>query len=324
MQRRYPDTSHVRLKALKSTFMAEGALCGATLYRPEDAPPDQELAAILMLGGWGSVQRAMTSSFAHSFVEAGFAVMEFDYPGWGDSGGFPRQGIDPWRRTRVADTALVHLKSRPGVAAHRIVLWGTSFGGGHVVDLASQHPELKGAIIQVPMLDGLAATLATPPLRLIKMAAMGLLDMIMPGRPLYLPTLSRKGEFGTMDRDGAWDAMEIALAAWGDRAYDNRVAARSVHTMPFYRPWRRLKHVKIPMLMIGATGDTVAPFVADKVRRVGNPQVQVIEIDANHFDPYFDPLFPQVLAHQLRFLARDLKLGDAARAKGVARMKVGA
>jgi len=107
-----------------------------------------------------------------------------------------------------------------------------------------------------------------------------------------------------MDRDGAWDAMERALAAWQDRGYDNRVAAQSVLTMPFYRPWLRLKDVKIPMLMIGATGDTVAPFVSDKVRRVGNPHVQVIEIDANHFDPYFDPLFPEVLGYQLRFLRR--------------------
>ncbi|WP_052162208.1 alpha/beta hydrolase [Aquabacterium sp. NJ1] len=302
MNRRYPDTSHVRLREIKSTFTAEGALCAATLYVPADASPDQALPAILMVGGWGSVQRALTSSFTHSFVEAGFAVMEFDYPGWGESGGFPRQGINPWRRTRVADTALAHLKAQPMVAAHRITLWGTSFGGGHVVDLASQHPEIKSAIIQVPMLDGLATTLATPPLRLLKMATLGLLDLLKPGRPIYIPTLAKPGEFGTMDRDEAWQAMEIALDAWKDRAYDNRVAARSVHTMPFYRPWLRLKDVKIPMLMIGATGDTVAPFVSDKVRRVGNPNVQVIEVDANHFDPYFDPLFPQMLAHQLAFL----------------------
>lgn len=302
--RRYPETSHVRLRTIKSTFTAEGALCAATLYVPQDARPDQELPAILMLGGWGSIQRAMTSSFTHSFVEAGFAVMEFDYPGWGDSGGFPRQGINPWRRTRVADTALAHLKSQPMVAAHQITLWGTSFGGGHVVDLATQHPELKGAIIQVPMLDGLAATLATPPARLLKMTCLGTLDQIKPGASIYVPTLARQGEFGTMDRDGAWNAMEIALDALTGRGYDNRVAAKSVLTMPFYRPWLRLKDVKIPMLMIGATGDTVAPFVSDKVRRVGNPQVQVIEIDANHFDPYFDPLFPEVLAHQLKFLRR--------------------
>ena len=302
--RRYPDTSHVRVRSIKSTFMAEGALCAATLHVPQDTAPDQQLPAILMLGGWGSIQMALTSSFTHSFVEAGFAVMEFDYPGWGDSGGFPRQGINPWRRTRVADTALAHLKSQPLVLAHEITLWGTSFGGGHVVDLATQHPELKGAIIQVPMLDGLAAMFATPLGRLVKMVGLGILDLIKPGAPICVPTLAREGEFGTMDRDGGWEAMEAALAAYPDHKYDNRVAARSVLPLPLYRPWQRLKDVKIPMLMIGATGDTVAPFVSDKVRRVGNPNVHVIEVDANHFDPYFDPLFPEMLAPQLRFLRR--------------------
>lgn len=51
--------------------------------------------------------------------------------------------------------------------------------------------------------------------------------------------------------------------------------------MPLYRPWLRLKYVKVPMLMSGTTGDTVAPFVSDQVRQVGNPNVQVIEIDAD-------------------------------------------
>ncbi len=30
----------------------------------------------------------------------------------------------------------------------------------------------------------------------------------------------------------------------------------------------------------------------------------VAKVAANHFDPYFDPLFPQMLAHQLKFLRR--------------------
>ncbi len=302
--RRYPNTSHVRVRSTKSTFMAEGALCAATLHVPHDLPPDQPLPAILMVGGWGSIQLALTSSFTHRFVEAGYAVMEFDYPGWGDSGGFPRQGINPWRRTRVADTALAHLKSQAQVLAHDITLWGTSFGGGHVVDLATQHPELKGAIVQVPMLDGLAATFATPIGRLLKMVALGLLDLVKPGAPICIPTLSEEGGFSTMDRDGGLQALQAALAAHPDRKYDNRVAARSVLPLPLYRPWLRLKDVQIPMLMIGATGDTVAPFVSDKVKRVGNPNVQVIEVAANHFDPYFDPLFPGMLAHQLKFLRR--------------------
>ena len=104
--RRYPDTSHVRVRAIKSTFTAEGALCGATLHVPEDTHTDQQLPAILMLGGWGSVQMAMTSSFTHSFVEAGFAVMEFDYPGWGASGGFPSHGLDRSRDITAEGGAL--------------------------------------------------------------------------------------------------------------------------------------------------------------------------------------------------------------------------
>lgn len=304
MLRRYHDTSSVRLTTIKSVFEAESAPCAATLYLPADADPATQRPAVLMVGGWGSVQQALTSSFTHSFVQAGYAVMEFDYPGWGDSGGAPRQGINPWRRTRVADRALVHLKAHPMVAAHRITLWGTSFGGGHVVDLASQHPEVKGAVIQVPMLDGLAATRATPLPRLLRLTLLGLLDAVLPGRPICVPTLAPAGGFGTMDRDGAWEALRLALDAWPGHAYDNRVAARSVLTMPLYRPWRRLKDVQVPMLMIGAKGDTVAPFVSDKVRRVGNPQIEVAEIEADHFDPYFDPLFQQVLGHQLRFLQR--------------------
>lgn len=307
MSRQYPDTSHIPVKRIKSTFAAEGALCAATLHLPPQASEDAPLPAILMVGGWGSVQMALTSSFVHRFVEAGCAVMEFDHPGWGDSSGFPRQGINPWRRRRVTDVALAHLKAQPWVQAERIVLWGTSFGGGHVVDVASQHRELAGAIIQVPMLDGMAASLATPPLRLMQFTALALFDTVKPGLPCFIPTLAPPGGFGTMDRDGAWEALNMALAEWPNRRYDNRVAARSTLTMPWYRPWKRLAQVDVPMLIIGARGDTVAPFVSDKIASVGNPKLEVVEIDGNHFDPYFEPVFPGVCDLQLRFLQRLLK-----------------
>lgn len=299
--RRYPDTSRVRSRAIKSTFIADGVACAATLHIAEDAP-DAPRPAILMVGGWGSVQQALTSSFVKRFVDAGFTVMEFDYPGWGHSAGWPRQDINPWVRVRAADAALAHLKSLPQVDEYKIVLWGTSFGGGHVVDLAAEHPELLGAIIQVPMLDGLATVRAVPTFRLMKFTAMGLVDLIKRGSRIHIPTLARPGEFGSMDRDHAWQALEIAIKALDDKKYDNRVTARSLLTMAFYRPWTRLKKVKLPMLIVGATGDTVAPFVSGKVRRVNNPNLQVIEIEADHFDPYFDPIFPRMLGHQLAFL----------------------
>ncbi len=303
--RRYPDTSDVQASALKSTFIADGVTCAATLFVPQEAEAlKQPLPAILMVGGWGGVQEALTSSFVHRFVAAGYAVMEFDYPGWGLSGGWPRQDINPWRRVKTANAALAHLKSHPLVNARHLILWGTSFGGGHVVELAAQHPDLQGAIIQVPMLDGLAAVKAVPVLQSLKFFSYAVADLLKPGAPIHIPTVAPKGEFGSMDRDEAWNAIELGLAAHQGKKYDNRVTARSVLTMGFYRPCTQLKHIKIPMLVLGATRDTVAPFVPDTIRRANNPLIEVIEMDVDHFDPYFDPYFPDTIRPQLAFLRR--------------------
>lgn len=299
--RRNPERPDIKTRVIKSTFVTEGDTCSAMLHVPEDAD-GMERPGILMVGGWGSVQQALTHSFVSRFVAAGYAVMEFDFPGWGLSGGWPRQDINPWRRVRAANDALAHLKSQPQVIAHRIVVWGTSFGGGHVVDLVTQHPDLQGAIIQVPMLDGVATLRAVPFKRMLKIISLGVVDLLKPGTGVQLPTVVPQGEFGTMDRDRAWDALQLGLAAHDGAKYVNRVTARSTLTIGFYRPWTRLKDVQVPMLIVGATHDTVAPFVADKVRRVANPHLRVVQIDADHFDPYFEPCFPHALKPQLDFL----------------------
>lgn len=299
--RRNPEPLDIQAHVIKSTFVSEGVNCSAMLHVLAD-PESKPRPGILMVGGWGSVQQALTCSFINRFVAAGYAVMEFDFPGWGLSGGWPRQDINPWRRVRAANDALAHLKSRAEVDASRIVVWGTSFGGGHVVDLATQHPDLQGAIIQVPMLDGLATLRAVPMPRMLQILGYGVADLLKPGGSVQLPTVARQGDFGTMDRDRAWEALQLGLEAHPGAKYVNRVTARSTLTIGFYRPWTRLKDVQVPMLIVGATRDTVAPFVAGKVRRVANPHLRVMQIDADHFDPYFEPVFPDVVAPQLAFL----------------------
>jgi uncharacterized protein len=84
--------------------------------------------------------------------------------------------------------------------------------------------------------------------------------------------------------------------------YDNRVAARSLLTMGLYRPFKSLKEVPIPLLIVGATRDTVAPFVEEKIRALENPQIKLETLDANHFDPYFEPALSRNLGYQIAFL----------------------
>jgi pimeloyl-ACP methyl ester carboxylesterase len=265
-----------------------------------------------MVHGWGGVQDALTLPFYEPFNQAGFAVMTFDYSGWAKSEGTPRNVINPWQREREVEAALEHLRSLPDIDPDRIVLWGTSFGGGHVVRTAAKHPELLGAITQVPMLDGTAAVKAVPPLRMLRFGLYALADLVGGRRnPVYVPVVAPEGEWASMDRDGAGEAMQKALHAlleYGGpepAVYDNRVAARSLLTMGLYRPFKSLKDVTIPILVVGATRDTVAPFVEGKIRALNNPNITMEKLDANHFDPYFKPALSTNLRYQLAFL-RDL------------------
>ena len=296
-------------QAHKTTFLSGGVSCAATLRLPATFA-GQALPAILMVHGWGGIQNALTPPFYEEFTRAGFAVMTFDYPGWGDSAGLPRNGIDPKQRLRDADAALAHLRSLPQVDADRVVLWGSSFGGGHVIELAAEHPSLLGAIAQVPMLDGMAAVRAVPLLRLLRFGLYALADLFRFGRPVYVPVVSAPGEFGSMDRDDAHKAMLMAVKAIG-RPYDNRVTARSLLNMGPYRPFKRLKDIRVPTLIVGGTRDTVAPFIESRIRAVNNACLQVRSIDANHFEPYFEPAFSALIDFELAFLLSLLKQSES-------------
>src|SRR5690606_7090447 len=155
--------------------------------------------------------------------------------------------------------------------------------------------------IQVPMLDGIKTVRSVPLPQMFKLLGYGLADRINPGERICIPTVSQPGQLGAMDRDQAWNAMELTKEKL-NIDYDNRVTARSLLTMGFYRPWKRLKQVKVPMLIIGAKQDTVAPFVPEKIEKVKNPFLQVIEMEADHFDPYFEPYFSKNVGYQLNFL----------------------
>lgn len=224
---------------VKTSFRSAGVRCAATVHLPEGAGP---FPAILMVHGWGGVQDALTLPFYAPFNDAGYAVMTFDYVGWGQSDGAPRNVINPWHRERDVENALQHLRELTQIDPCRIVLWGTSFGGGHVVRLAARHPELLGAITQVPMLDGMAAVKAVPPLRMARFGLSGLMDLLRGKKPIYLPVVAGEGEWSSMDRDGAALAMQKGLQAMVENfgpetpPYDNRVAARSLLTMGLYRP----------------------------------------------------------------------------------------
>ena len=103
-----------------------------------------EVACVVLAHGFGGVKEARLDAYAERFAAAGYAALVFDYRHHGDSGGEPRLLIDIGRQHEDWRAAIAHARGLDGVDANRIAAWGTSFSGGHVVELAAADQRARG------------------------------------------------------------------------------------------------------------------------------------------------------------------------------------
>ncbi|MBB1057510.1 alpha/beta fold hydrolase, partial [Dietzia sp. B19] len=147
-----------------ATFLSGGTGCAAWVYRPETSsdPGGTTAPAIVMAHGLGCIRDLRLPAYAERFRDAGFVVVVFDYRHFGASDGQPRQFLDIGRQLDDWRSALAFTRSLTGVDPDRVIAWGTSFSGGHVLTLAGTGERLAGVVAQVPHVSGPAAVRATP------------------------------------------------------------------------------------------------------------------------------------------------------------------
>ncbi|MGH2959105.1 MAG: alpha/beta hydrolase, partial [Solirubrobacterales bacterium] len=128
--------------------------CGAWFYRPEGAGP---FPTVVMCHGLGAVREMRLGANAAAFAEAGIAALNFTYRNFGDSGGEPRQVLDIGRQREDIGAAIEYVKGLDDVNAERIALFGSSFGGGHVIAVAADRDDIAAVVTQCPFTDGQAS-----------------------------------------------------------------------------------------------------------------------------------------------------------------------
>ncbi|MGW0640377.1 alpha/beta hydrolase [Nocardia salmonicida] len=165
--------------------------CAAWLYTAPDLTGPRPL--VLMGHGLGAVREMRLDAYAQRFAEADWSVLVFDYRHLGASGGQPRQLLDIGKQRADWHAALAFARTLPEVDADQIALWGSSFGGGHVLRVASEDPLLAAVVAQCPFTDGPASLLSrmrTGPLSAGVLLAVGVLDSIgswFGATPILLP-----------------------------------------------------------------------------------------------------------------------------------------
>ncbi|MBC7301364.1 MAG: alpha/beta fold hydrolase [Nocardia sp.] len=165
--------------------------CAAWLYTAPDLTGTRPL--VIMGHGLGAVREMRLDAYAERFAEADWSVLVFDYRHLGASGGQPRQLLDIGRQRADWHAALAFARTLPEVDPDQIALWGSSFGGGHVLHAASEDPRLAAVVAQCPFTDGpasLRSRVRTGPLSAAALLAVGILDSIgswFGAKPILLP-----------------------------------------------------------------------------------------------------------------------------------------
>jgi uncharacterized protein len=263
---------------------------------------------VVMANGFGGNRDCGLLAYAEGFAAAGLDVVAFDYRGFADSTGTPRQLVSHRRQRQDYHAAIAAARQMSGVDPERIVLWGTSFSGGHVVVVAARDNRVAAVISMTPAIDGLVALTQmarSASAREMKGAMTnGLRDVLRAvtrRAPHYVPIVGVRGSGAIITTPGA----EQALVPLVGPSWRNEVCARAVFGLPFNRPIRFAKRVACPLLVQVGTNDKLAPPRAGRrATAKAGCQAELREYQVDHLDVYDGPGRDEMLADQIDFARR--------------------
>lgn len=154
------------------TIWSEGTRLAADLFVPDELAQGERRAAIVLCHGWAGPKSHLSNTYAPHFCAAGFVCVTFDYRGWYESDARlvtleaqpaveedgtvtmrakpVREVVDPLDQNRDIHNVLAWLYEHEAVDPARVGLWGSSYGGGHVIHVGGTDPRIKAIVSQVP------------------------------------------------------------------------------------------------------------------------------------------------------------------------------
>lgn len=298
-------------------FTVDGLQCAAWLFRPDTPGP---APCVVLAHGFGMTRACRLDAWAQRFAAAGLAALVFDYRGFGDSAGSPRQVLDIAAQRADWRAALAHARTTTGIDPDRVALWGTSFSGGHVLAVAAGDPRVAAVVAQVPFVDGpallrggsrgggkrRAAGIARlrHTARLVGTALRDELRGRLGRDPLLVPVAGEIGSGAVIAGPGAERAIRFLVPP--DVVWRNEIAARIALHVPFDRPGRRAADIACPLLVAVCTEDAVTPPGPALAVAAAAPRGELVRHPYTHFEAYVGAGFEAFCVDEVEFLVRHL------------------
>lgn len=266
--------------------------------------PDNALSAptIILCHGFCGIQELLLPPFAEAFTEAGFTTITFDYRGFGGSGG-ERGRLVPAMQIEDILSVVHWCQSLPEVDSARIGLWGTSFGGCHVMAAAADNSEIGCVVSQLAFADGEQIVTG-------KMSA--------EEKSGFIATLNKMADKQAATGKEMFVAITRVLNDEESKTFfdshkvdfpamDIKIPFLTVRETLNYRPADSAQLVTCPTLVVVAGSDTVNPpeQAVALFNALGSPEKKLhIEDGAKHYDIYSGPHFQRTIAQQIDWFQR--------------------
>ena len=265
--------------------------------------PDRPV--VVMAHGLAGTKDSGLAQFGQHLAAAGYHVLAFDYRGFGASGGTPRQTVSVAAQQDDYRAAVDAARKLPGVDPTRVVLWGVSLAGGHVLAVAAGRDDIAAVVSLTPLVDGVAAgrhALQSHSVGSIaRSTALGVRSRV--GRtPRTMPVVALPGELGALTLEGCKaDYLAIAGPTWV-----NEVDAAVGLELGRHRPSKVAHDVTAPTLVQIADFDRSAP-PQSAAKAAFAARAHVRHYPCDHFDVYAGkPWFEAAARHQVEFLDQAL------------------
>ncbi|MDY6995612.1 MAG: alpha/beta fold hydrolase [Actinomycetota bacterium] len=289
------------------SFTSAGQTCSAWHFAGDRGGTSGGRPVLVMAHGFGGTKDSGLAPFAERFAAAGVDVLAFDYRGFGASEGLPRQSLSVRRQIADYHAAVEAAKALPGADPGRIALWGVSFSGGHVLQVAAERDDIAAVIALTPLTSGMAVSRAAmksrdllTSLRWTLTGVRSKVAVARGGAPTLMPLVSPVGEPGALALDGAYDSyLSMAGPTWRNEI-DCSVGLEVVGV----RTTQAAKRLRCPLLVQIADFDSYVP--ADAVAATAaRGRAQVHHYPCDHFDVWSGhDWFDKASSDQIAFLDR--------------------
>jgi len=269
-----------------------GLLCAGTLFRPSAQRPGLKVPAVLLSHGFACV-RTMRNlpEVANALVDAGIAALTLDFRFLGESTGEPRQTVSPFHQRQDLHNALTWLSEHPEIDRDRLGIWGTSYSGGHVLQIAAFDRRVKAVVSQVPATNLFRQLRQAPAAYRARFDQLIADDRVARFHGLPARTMKLGAPDGEVSLFGKHSLPWIARNASENETFRNEVTIASLEEFVQFDAAEYVEAISpTPLLIVMASQDRIVSpeLIRQTFKRAGPPK-KLLTVEGSHYDVYDDP-----------------------------------